>query len=529
MFVSSLMPVIASFVLAVGVTSSDGSGRATDNGAIMLADYFDLLISGNHESARYYWIPAALERSSRFGIEYEGIPLKVDCNSPIVRDIDLMRNHLQPPVKSIETIDSNLNRLQYSHIVLGNLIEHSYWAWWDGSYYWLTYPQDYFAADWPIEETKYFRIHVDPSARRQMNPVALEEIDRWVEAIIDSLDLPGNVRKLLRSEKVEYFYCGSDKVVERLTDHLTKGVYDLPSDDIISAFFPHYHEISHLMVNLKLRRLPLYTQPLLREGIAVYYGGRWGKSQATLMDLAGFLYKEKIVDLDSLLTMRDFESNSTADIAYPVAGLFTAFLIDNIGMEEYFELYRGLSGNFKTVNGMSRVDVMQRICDKTGHPDWPTLMRDFTSYIDNDLAERSPIAPGAETGGKTLAAGDGYKVYRDGDWLSFVFTAPGGEPVDGNLLFGLDPRLVGGGSDLFVKQYDNQRPFEGYRFGIRYDQNEVGLYDYATDQLLAKYIWGITPSDDYYSEADNTVSVKLRRDMIDSNLLRKDDVKLLDK
>lgn len=529
MLISSLLPVITSLMLAVGVVSPDAGGRATDNGVIMLSDYFDLLVSGNHESARYYWIPAALERSSRFGIEYEGVPLKVDCNSPIVRNIGLMRDHLQPPVKAVETIDSNLNRLQYSHVVSGDLVEHSYWAWWDGSYYWLTYPQDYFAVDWPIEETRYFRIHVDPSARRQMNPVALNEIDRWVEDMIDSLDLSGDVEDLLEDKKIEYYYCGSDQVVKRMTGHLVKGTYDLPSDDIISAFFPHYHELSHLMVNLKLRRLPLYTQPLLREGVAVYYGGRWGKSQATLMGLAGFLYKEGIVDLDSLLTLRDFQNNSTADIAYPVAGLFNAFLMDILEADAYFELYRNMSGDFETVSNMSRVDVKRRITDKTGHADWPALMHDFTDYIDSELVRKSPVKPGADTGGKVVAQGDGYTAYRDGDWLSFVFTAAEGETVDGNLVFGLDPRLVGGGSDLFMKQYDSKQLFEGYRFGIRYDQNEIGLYDYATDQLLAKYIWGITPSDDYYDEAANTVNISLHRSLIDSGLLKKDDVRLLDK
>jgi hypothetical protein len=246
------------------------------------------------------------------------------------------------------------------------------------------------------------------------------------------------------------------------------------------------------------------------------------------MDLAGFLYQEEIVDLDSLLTMRDFQKNSTADIAYPVAGLFTAYLMDKLGRDGYFELYRELSGDFKAVNDMSRVDVKQHVSEATGHTDWLALMKDFNSYIESDLAERSPIEPGADISGDVFARGEGFTVYRDGDWLSFVFTAPDGEPVDGNLLFGLDPRLVGGGSDLFAKQYDNQWPFEGYRFGIRYDQNEIGLYDYATDQLLAKYIWGITPSDDYYSETDNTVAIRLHRDLFDEDLLKEDDVKHLD-
>jgi len=81
---------------------------------------------------------------------------------------------------------------------------------------------------------------------------------------------------------------------------------------------------------------------------------------------------------------------------------------------------------------------------------------------------------------------------------------------------------------LFAKQYSGGSVFEGYRYGIRYDQNEVGLYDYATGQLLAKYIWGITPSDEYFDEPNNRVMVKFRSALIDNDFLQAGQIKLLD-
>ena len=53
-----------------------------------LAQYFDLLVTGNLESASGLWTKAAIERSSRFGIEYSDIPLKIDCASPLVRNLE---------------------------------------------------------------------------------------------------------------------------------------------------------------------------------------------------------------------------------------------------------------------------------------------------------------------------------------------------------------------------------------------------------------------------------------------------------
>jgi hypothetical protein len=52
----------------------------------LISYYFDLFLSGNYESAAQLWEPTALERATRLGIEYDGIPVKPDCNSPVQYD-----------------------------------------------------------------------------------------------------------------------------------------------------------------------------------------------------------------------------------------------------------------------------------------------------------------------------------------------------------------------------------------------------------------------------------------------------------
>jgi hypothetical protein len=281
------------------------------------------------------------------------------------------------------------------------------------------------------------------------------------------------------------------------------------------------------LINLKLRHLPLYTQPLLREGLAVYWGGRWGKAPSTLLDLGGFLYREQIVDLDSLLTMRDFQRSSSADIAYPVAGLFAGYLYENLG-DDIWKLYRTLSGSFRLVHGMPRANFKDTVTQYMGVRNWPTLMEGFEQYIARVQDERVDLRPGRVKSSDTLRSEQDYAIVDDGDWLGFEFSRAPGEKVEGNLLFGLEPQLVGSGSELYGSQYGEETPFEGYRFGIRYDQNEVGLYDYATDNLLAKYIWGLNPSDAYFDEDHNCIHLKLRANLVDLNQLKADNVRLLD-
>jgi len=519
------------FVLGLSITSLVVASTDTfgaDLAVQTLTEYFDLLASGNVESARYLWTEQSLERAERFGIEYIGIPLKPDCASPIVRNLEVMRYHLERPAKLVTDLDDpNYKQLLYSNVVEGELVEYNYYTYSDGQYWWLCYPQDYYCRDWPIRETRYFRIHVDPTAERYLNPVALQAADEFIERIADSLRLSKDRMKTLQDEKIEYFLCGKDSTVQLISGRLVKGVFDMPSNDLISAFFPHYHELVHLLVNIKLQRLPLYTQPMLREGVAVYYGGRWGKTPSSLMGLGAFLYREDIVYLDSLLAMPLFETHSGADIAYPVAGLFAAYLMDRVGRDGYFDLYRTLSGDYETVNSQTVAQVKQVLVEATKSGDWETFRAGFGEYIDDVMENKSVIRPGSLTKGKELAKGEHYLVRADKDWLGFEFSFGDGQEATGNLMFGHDGRLVGISSILYGEQYGVDTVLDGYRYGVRFDRNEVGLYDYATSHLMAKYIWGIAPSDDYFDADNNRVTVMLRKDLLGKQWPSNNDVKFL--
>ncbi len=524
----SLAAAILLLTLAGPARAQEQEPVSTQPAIQLLEDYFDLMLSGNLASAEGLWTQAALNRSSRFGITFSGIPLKVDASSPIVRNLPVMRDYLFPAVSQVNVLDGgNFVRLDFKKVVGGQAVEYPYYARYDGQYFWLTYPQDYFARDWNVLETKYYRIHYEPGTDEFLHPVLLEQADRYVEKVADSLKMAKTDVAEIADKKVEFFFCKSDSSVAEITGHFTKGTTDLASNDIISSYFPHNHELIHLLVNIKLRTLPLYTQPILREGLAVHFGGRWGKAPTSLVFLGAFLHENQIVEVDSIISMDRFESQAGADMAYPVAGLFSGYLIDRMGLEGFMQLYLALSGTFDQVSGMLAPAVKRTIYEAAGVKSWEALLADFQAYCGRLQKDRSVFAPGSLKKGKKSFVQEGMQVNVEKKWASLQVVGDSAAMPEGNLLFGYDKRLEGVRSMLFEEQYQGAMPYPAYRWGIRFDANEAGLYDYATNQLVGKYIFGITPSSEYHGEDGNDVAVRYLLDLSDGAVPTETDHKLL--
>ncbi|HOP07820.1 MAG TPA: hypothetical protein PLF13_11080 [candidate division Zixibacteria bacterium] len=519
-------------ILLVGLLGGLACGSVTaqgyaDRSVAALSDYFDLLASGNYDIAPDLWWGPSLKRGTKFGIEFTGIPMKFDCVSPIVRDLDLYRPYLISPVQQVKELDGRFARLEFNQMIGTNRVIYYYYTYYDGRYFWLVYPQDCYAQDWSVSETKYFRIHRDPLCIPP-NQIALDEADRFVERIVRELEIPKADFETIAREKIDYFYCHDDSTVMQITGYLVKGMLDQASNDMISAFFPHYHELMHLLVNIKLKKLPYYTQPIMKEGLAVAMGGRWGKEPEALMELGAFLYLDKIIDFDSLLTMRFYESSATADIAYPMTGLFSAYLWERLGPDGYVDVYRVLSGsNFNQVYSMTINDVKMGITAVTGDPDWMTLDSLFTEYAREVRITNRGLLPGTTGKGKPVYEDDKVTISRDGDWLNFRFSLKPGDSLSGNLLFNHVPELQNVVSDLFMEQYLDGRAFPGARYGLRFDRNEAGLYDYATNYLVAKYVFSFSPSDDYINTAGNVIAMRLKKELVGDIKFEAEDLQLL--
>jgi hypothetical protein len=511
--------------LVVGLAMTAGAQGVHNNGLKLLEEYFDLLISGNLQSAEQLWKPSVLERSRRFDITYQGPVFKVDCNSPIVRDFEAYRDYLNPAAtQALVLRRDSLFRLEYRKRGDTVSARHSYYIELYNGYLWLSARHEFFSRTWPTVTSKYFRIHCNPKRLAHLNQAALDAADLFVQAMCDSLDLPDEVHRALSERKIEYYLAENDAEVQTMTGNLVKGLLDLPTSDVISAAFPHFHEIVHLLINMKLREIPLFSHPLVQEGLAVRYGGRWGRSSAALTDLGVFLFREQIVPLDSLLTLEGFNAIAGADVAYPVAGLVTAYLLDQSGLDRYLDLYRDLSGTSLDLTLLGAGEVKKLLYEAAGKKDWASFRESFGEFLDRNIMKQAASKPGSARGCKPLLNGDRYEVATNDDWLSFSFDIDTAKASTGTLFWSVDSALAVGSSALFEEHFGDKRPFDGFRYSVRYDRNEAGLYDYATNQLLAKYIWGITPSEDYIDDDAGRVRISFRRSMVGGVLPDEGDV-----
>jgi hypothetical protein len=492
-------------------------------GADLMNEYYDLLASGNYESASYMWQKASLARSQRFGIAYDKISLKTDCNSPIVRNLEYLKKGMYSPYSRVEGLGKGYVKVHYSAKIGTDTIGYTYFAANDGKYLWLVYPQDYYGRTWDVVESEFLRIHVHFDKTKSLNPVVLEAADQFIRNTADSLQLSPTDLALLKANKIEYYYCDSTKTVGDISGTDTEGTFDMASDDIISARFPHFHELVHFLVAFKLRVQAMYTLPIMREGVAVMYGGRWGRSASSLYALGAFVYQNQLVAMDSLLTMDGFAALSGADVNYPVAGILSAFLKDKLGIDGYFKVYRALSTDYDSLHAMTADQVKTRMAAAAGYADWAALQHDFEAYLTSFATAHGDVAAG-DVSGSSLLKNKAVEVKDSKDWITVVAHGDTAAPI-GTILFGKDQRL--NGSDLFALQFSEGVPFEGYRYAIRWDANEAGLYDYATNQITAKYILGVTPDSLYYTAVDKKLAIRFKKALFNNIMPNEADARIL--
>ncbi len=492
-------------------------------GGDLMNEYFDLLSSGNYESASYLWKQASRERSLRFGIVYDGIDLKTDCNSPLVRNLKYLKSGMYSPYSKVESLGKGYVKVNFSAKIGSDTLGYSYYTVNDGKYLWIIYPQDYYTRTWDIVESAYLRIHVHPDKQKSLNPVVLEAADQFIKNTADSLQLSPEDLTLLKASKIEYYYCDSSTTVKDISGTDTEGTFDMASDDVISARFPHFHELVHFLVAFKLRAQEMYTMPVMREGVAVMYGGRWGKSASSLYALGAFMYQNQLVDMDSLLTMDGFSALSGADVNYPVAGILSAFLKEKLGLDGYLKVYRALSTDYDSLHAMTAAEAKSRLATTAGFADWAAFVTAFESYLNSFQTTYGDVVAG-DVSGSSLFKNTSVEVKDSKEWITVVAHGDSSAP-SGTLLFGRDQRLTT--SDLFALQFKEDVPFEGYRYAIRWDANEAGLYDYATNQITAKYILGVTPDSTYYTQADKKLAIRFKKTLFNNVVPSEKDARIL--
>ncbi len=228
-----------------------------------------------------------------------------------------------------------------------------------------------------------------------------------------------------------------------------------------------------LLINFKLQNLYLYTLPFLQEGFAVAFGGRGGKEPGVILNMGLFLAKSGMLDYSSLLNKDDFYQNDIT-MSYPVSGLYNKFLIDKTGIEKYLSLYRKYSTIEYKINSLS-IDTSELPSEK----EWKNFVNTYSdSSIIISQFNRSEYMP-------LKSNHYSYKISANNKYYLFE--------IKDTLFLSLKDALKGYNSNLFHELFPVKN-YTGEKYAVIADSNEISVYNFYSNNLIAKYVRGFSLS-----------------------------------
>ena len=503
-------------VLVVGIVANTVHAAAPDS---VFNTYVQALLAGDWEQAKAQWLPEEVAASQRLGVEFTGAPLKVDCSSPLLEHRDAINSGVV--TISVTEPFRDEQRMVVKRVTLQTKNGQSVTATYpivprDGRWY-LTSRIWWETKSWPTRDTRYVRVYMLDSTL--VNNVALAEIDRFVDSLLGVFKATSEQRIRLTSQKILYFL--ADKgTVQSLSAYDVHGVSYRPLDAVITSHLPHEHELTHVVADYVLSPLPMYSLPVLQEGLAVACGGRWGKSPRVVLGLGAFILQSSLISPDQILTDRGFHDDAaTSDLAYAAAGVLTRYLLESLGWEHFSSLYRRLSGPEPYVAGLSVNEIEKILSEVTGQP-WDGLVRSCVAIANESADHEAGIWPDA---GAHLTASLIYENASDSLTLR-LYTA------DSDLYLETSGRVSTRQHGLLMTLksspansryrstlFDDQWPTVGYKgesCAIVLESTEAGVYDYRTNTLLAKFAAGFSAGQSFRDDAAGRNRVRIGRDVL---------------
>lgn len=416
----------------------------------------------NNDVSRFI-LPDELESAKRLGITFEDTPNKSMISFDIPENLKAdIRNGHQTYSVEIVSPEPGFEKVIVKFSGTDDTVNFLFQ---DGC---LISPVRYHTRNWKVTDSEYFRFFSNCSGfptRQIMN-----NLDHYFEEMGSLLAFSPDKIERVRRQKLKYIFCQDQEEFRQLTGHTARGMGLLSDDAIITTYAAHTHEIMHLMINLKLQSLPLYTHPFFQEGFAVAFGGRGGRVPEVILNLGHFLFVSNMVTVEELLSVSGFKQLHPS-LSYPAAGLYNRFLFDELGLERYIELYQIYSG--------SPDDTGYRIIPKALLPD-PKQFREYLSNCDNGH-QITFLQPGNDSH-TIIQAGD---TAVSQDETTLYFSAPD------TLLLCADERVLPSPDNSRLNIHPRFE-FCGAKYLILSDTEGVRVYNLMTGNLSATYVKGFS-------------------------------------
>jgi hypothetical protein len=448
------MRAIALFIIIIPtlIAQSVSNGRAKE--------FIDVLIN-NSDSLEAFVLPEELTISKRLGINYEGVKNKFLISYEIPVEIQRgIKDGIFHYSINNESIGDQFSILHFE------CSEKNYKT----TYYfqngYLISPPYFYYKDWQKIESEHFIFYV--SEQNYFNEYAINQLENFVKNILAVLNFTHQEKEILKKEKLIYILCKNEDEIEKLTGYKARGMGNLAYDYVITTYNCHYHELLHILINYKLKNLPLFTHPFLQEGFAVAYGGRGGYEPGIILNLGKFLEQSDFLTVNALFNANEYK-NYDASMSYPLSGLYNLFLINEIGIDNYFKFYLKYSSETIITNSIDSTFLPSEI-------NW--------KYFVNKYSNNEEIMVNFSNDDyQTLIEDSLFVIKGNNEYYLFE--------TKGNILIsdGLD--LDNYVSTTF-SEFNPHSIYDGEKYLIHVNESEVAVYNLYTNNLIANYVSGFT-------------------------------------
>ncbi len=476
--------IIISFILTIIINSY--SEILTKNNA---KKFMNLLLEESKD-IRGFILDSEFEDSQRLKIKYKGIKQKFLIGYDIEKSIkerlnsrkDTYSIKIIPKNKDFSILKISVPKLKYNYdfyFYKQKLVSRAYF-----------YTK---FENWTVLKSKYFIFYLKNS--NLTNKYAIKKLDKFVEKTFKLLKTKSYDITRLEKRKIKYFLCDENNI-EKISGFNTKGIYIIAQDYIISTSNSHYHEVSHLLINYHLKKMNLYTLPLLQEGFAVAIGGRGEKNVNIIMNLGKFLIKSNFLTIKELLNKNNF-LNMHSSLTYPVSGIFCKYYIDKYGIDSFLNLYKRYSTD---VNNIEKLKISYQDLK---------IDQDFKTYLDKNIKNKITFLSVDNISNKNLILqSDENKIYETKN--KYIFS------LNSNILLSNNTSDAGYKSKVYKKIYKKSK-YKNQKYMITFTKDEISVYNLFTNELIANYANGFL-LDNKIVLNNESILFSIDKDIFDNSL-----------
>lgn len=428
--------------------------------------------------------------SQRLGIEYEGVKNKFLIGNELPEKI--RQAILNNEEKNFDIINTQEN---YSEMIIkipGHNFEKTYYFKADK----VISSVLYHSGNWETINSKYIRFIIQDG--NLTNKYSIDRLNNFVEELCSMLGISNEEMKLLERKKIYYFLCRDPNDIEILTGYKSLGMCNLAYDYIISTYNSHFHEIAHLLINFRLKKLFPYSHPFLQEGFAVSSGGRGGLSRNVMLR-TGLYLTNNFVSYEEYLGLDNFIKED-ASFSYPVSGLYNAFLISRMGIDKYLELYKEYSYSLDNPNRIINADYLP---DKS----------EFSNFKDS-IIKTVLIIPlykqdeEAEYFNRIMGSDKKYYASYKSDY--YIYKVP-------------SSFVMNSGGECYnyeSKKFNEKIPdkkYDGSKYLITIDSSEISVYNLFINTLIANYSINFETNNKKIMKSDGYYYIKINKSIFDDS------------